>query len=288
MSNDLVKVFNNNEFGQVRTLMIDSVPWFVGKDVASILGYRNPNEAIQDHVDVEDKFMRSQRGSEMLKLFSSIKEMQEKLGRQDNWFVNESGVYSLIFGSKLPTAKKFKRWVTSEVLPAIRKTGSYGKLKELSAPQTLDSLFNIDTLYLIVSKLKEEHDGLVSEIAAKDVTIAEQNITIKKLEAQAKSTLLLPETIEVATDDDRLYTVTDIAAEFGITARVLNQLLLDWNLQRKVGSHYEMCEGFDESKYVHYKFFRGEKTQMKWTGSGRLLIHKRLNQHGYSVDQVNY
>lgn len=162
------------------------------------------------------------------------------------------------------------------------------KLKELSAPQTLDGLFNIDNLYLIVSKLKKEHDGLKSEIAAKDVTIAEQKITIKNLEAQVKSTLLLPETLEVATDDDRLYTVTDIATEFGITARLLNQLLLKWNLQRRVGAHYELCEGLDDNKYVHYTFYRGSKTQMKWTGSGRLLIHNRLNQHGYSVDQVNY
>lgn len=127
---NMIQVFENKEFGKVRTVAINDEPWFVGKDVASILGYRNPNEAIQDHVDVEDKFMRSQRGSEMLKLFSSIKEMQEKLGRQDSWFISESGVYSLIFGSKLPNAKKFKHWVTSDVLPAIRKTGTYSIPKD--------------------------------------------------------------------------------------------------------------------------------------------------------------
>ncbi len=282
MSNDLVKVFNNNEFGQVRTLMIDGAPWFVGKDVASILGYTNTNKAIQVHVDIEDKFMRSQMGNEMGKLFTSLKEMYEVLGRQDNWLINESGLYSLIMSSKLPKVKEFKRWVTSEVLPTIRKTGSYGKLKELSAPQTLDSLFNIDSLYLIVSKLKEEHDGLKSEIAAKDVTIAEQNITIKQLETQVKNTLLIPETLEVPTDNGKLYCVTAIANEFKeLNAVKLNKLLIEWEIQHKVGSHYEMCEGFDESKYVSYSTYKGVITQMRWKEAGRSLIHKRLLQEGY-------
>lgn len=126
MANE-VQIFNNEEFGNVRVVELDNEPWFVGKDVADILGYSNTNKAIQVHVDSEDKFIRSDKGTEMGKLFSSLKEMQQELGRQDNWFINESGIYSLVFGSKLPTAKKFKKWVTSEVLPSIRKTGSYQK-----------------------------------------------------------------------------------------------------------------------------------------------------------------
>lgn len=78
-------------------------------------------------MDDEDKFMRSTRGNEMGKLFSSLKEIQEIFGRQDNWFINESGIYSMIFGSTLPAAREFKRWITHEVLPSIRKTGSCGK-----------------------------------------------------------------------------------------------------------------------------------------------------------------
>ena len=156
------------------------------------------------------------------------------------------------------------------------------KLKELSAPQTLDGLFNIDNLYLIVSKLKEEHDGLKSEIAAKDVTIAEQKITIKNLEAQVKSTLLIPETLEVPTDNGKLYCVTAIANEFkGVNAVKLNKLLIGWEIQHKVGAHYEMCEGFDESKYVSYSTYKGVITQMRWKEAGRSLIHKRLLQEGY-------
>ena len=141
-----LQIFENPDFGQVRMVMIEDNPYFVGKDVAEILGYKNPNEAIQDHVDNEDKFLRSSMGSEMLKLFSSVKDIQNKFGRQDNWFINESGVYSLIFSSKLPTAKKFKHWVTSEVLPAIRKTGSYSQPKPVELPNPRRSILEVQSL----------------------------------------------------------------------------------------------------------------------------------------------
>ena len=141
-----LQIFENPDFGQVRMVMIEDNPYFVGKDVAEILGYKNPNEAIQDHVDNEDKFLRSSMGSEMLKLFSSVKNIQNKFGRQDNWFINESGVYSLIFSSKLPTAKKFKHWVTSEVLPAIRKTGSYSQPKPVELPKPRRSILEVQSL----------------------------------------------------------------------------------------------------------------------------------------------
>ena len=262
-----VQVFNNANFGQVRSMMIDGEPWFVGRDVAEALGYENVRNTIPKYVEEEDKLCTQIRYAGQNRKVTII---------------NESGLYSLIMSSKLPKAKEFKRWVTSEVLPTIRKTGSYGKLKELSAPQTLDSLFNIDTLYLIVSKLKEEHDGLVSEIAAKDVTIVEQNITIKQLETQVKNTLLIPKTLEVPTDNGKLYCVTAIANEFkGVNAVKLNKLLIEWEIQHKVGAHYEMCEGFDESKYVSYSTYKGVITQMRWKEAGRSLIHKRLLQEGY-------
>lgn len=111
---DSLRVFNNPEFGSVRTVTMDGEPWFVGKDVAEILGYSNPSEAIQDHVDAEDKL-----NSKTL-LSCSL-----DLGQRGGWIINESGMYSLILSSKLPTAKKFKRWVTSEILPTLRKTGTY-------------------------------------------------------------------------------------------------------------------------------------------------------------------
>ena len=105
-----VQIFNNPEFGDVRVVMQDGEPWFVGKDVTKILGYTNPSKAIADHVDVEDK---------------GVTKCYTPGGVQNLTGINESGLYSLILSSKLPSAKKFKRWVTSEVLPAIRKTGGY-------------------------------------------------------------------------------------------------------------------------------------------------------------------
>ena len=104
-----VTIFKNTEFGEIRTLEINGEPWFVGKDIAEILGYTNPQKAIRDHIDEED---RTVNDSFTVNGTTPI-------------LINESGLYSLILSSKLPTAKKFKHWVTSEVLPAIRKTGAY-------------------------------------------------------------------------------------------------------------------------------------------------------------------
>lgn len=107
-----LQIFNSEEFGEIRTVTIDNEPWFVGKDVATALGYKNTADAIGKHVDTDDK------------LTSQIAIAGQ---RRDVVVINESGLYALIFGSKLDSAKRFKHWVTSEVLPAIRKTGSYQK-----------------------------------------------------------------------------------------------------------------------------------------------------------------
>jgi prophage antirepressor-like protein len=109
-----IKGFTNEDFGTIRSVVIDDIPWFVGKDVATILGYTNPNEAMTDHVDEEDKL----NSKTLLGFIIDI-------GQRGGWLINESGLYSLILSSKLPTAKKFKRWITSDVLPAIRQNGGY-------------------------------------------------------------------------------------------------------------------------------------------------------------------
>lgn len=105
-----MQIFKNDDFGEIRATEIDGEPWFVGKDIAEMLGYTNPQKAVRNHVDYEDK---------------GVNEMDTPGGTQQIIIINESGLYSLILGSKLPTAKKFKRWVTSEVLPAIRRHGAY-------------------------------------------------------------------------------------------------------------------------------------------------------------------
>lgn len=118
-----ITIFNNPEFGDVRTIMIDGEPWFVGKDVANALGYSRERDAIANHVDKDDAVKHG---------------VTDSIGReQQTTVINESGLYSLIFGSKLESAKKFKKWVTSEVLPQLRKTGSYGTPKLPQTPMEL-------------------------------------------------------------------------------------------------------------------------------------------------------
>lgn len=122
--NDLT-VFKNESFGEIRTLAINGEPWFVGKDVAVALGYSNPRKALGDHVDDEDK---------------GVTKCDTLGGKQELTTINESGLYSLVLSSKLPTAKQFKRWITSDVLPTIRKTGGYVNNDELFISMYFDEV----------------------------------------------------------------------------------------------------------------------------------------------------
>lgn len=131
-----LQIFNSPEFGQVRTIQQNGEPWFVGKDVAEILGYTNPSKALVDHVDDEDKLNNDSLSS---------------LGQRGGWLINESGLYSLILSSKMPKAKEFKRWVTSEVIPAIRKHGGY-----LTPDKIEQALTDPDTIIKLATTLKEE------------------------------------------------------------------------------------------------------------------------------------
>lgn len=130
--------FENNEFGSIRTISIDNQPWFVGKDVAECLGYSNPRKAIIDHVDLEDK--------------CDGVTIRDSIGREQTpMLISESGLYSLIMSSKLPKAKEFKHWVTSEVLPSIRKHGAY------LTPDTLgQAIADPDFAIGLLSALKDE------------------------------------------------------------------------------------------------------------------------------------
>lgn len=117
-----LQLFNNPDFGEIRALELDGQPWFVGKDVARALGYTNESKALLDHVDAEDKLNNESLSS---------------LGQRGGWLINESGLYSLVLSSKLPGAKQFKRWVTSEVLPSIRNNGGYINGQETMSPEEL-------------------------------------------------------------------------------------------------------------------------------------------------------
>lgn len=121
-----LQLFVNKSFGQVRGIIINSIPYLVGKDIVSILGYSNVSDALNKHVDNEDKLLINSKTQSHFAIEFNYKE----LGQRGGWLINESGFYSLVFGSELESAKRFKKWVTSEVLPQIRQTGGYIPVKE--------------------------------------------------------------------------------------------------------------------------------------------------------------
>ena len=133
-----LQIFNSPEFGAIRTIEKDGEPWFVGKDVAAALGYKDTVNALKSHVDAEDK---------------GGWQITTQFGDKETTIINESGLYSLVLSSKLPTAKKFKRWVTNEVIPSIRKHGAY------MTPETLEKvLLSPDTLMQLAQNLKDEQE----------------------------------------------------------------------------------------------------------------------------------
>lgn len=168
-----IQIFQNPEFGQVRTLKINGEPWFVGKDVAEILGYSNPRKTIIDHVDEEDK---------------GVTKCDTLGGTQNLTIINESGLYSLILSSKLPGAKKFKRWVTSEVLPAIRKTGGYSSDNQKPPVKSLKDV--VDFAKIMIETMKAQGCNS-SEIAIAVNEFASQfNVTLPECFIKPEETTL--------------------------------------------------------------------------------------------------
>jgi anti-repressor protein len=168
-----LQIFNSEEFGEIRTVTIDNEPWFVGKDVAIALGYTNPQKAVRDHVQEDDRGMN---------------EMDTPSGRQTLTVINESGLYALIFGSKLESAKRFKHWVTSEVLPAIRKNGGYIAGQEsLSDDELLAKALMVaqnkiaERDKLIAQKQKRIDEMRPKEIFADAVTCSNTSILVGDL-----------------------------------------------------------------------------------------------------------
>lgn len=150
-----LQIFENAEFGSVRTLMINDAPYFVGKDIAEILGYADPNKAIAMHIDDEDKLNDKTASS---------------LGQRGGWLINESGLYSLILSSKMPNAKKFKHWVTADVLPSIRKHGAYMTQETLEA-----AIMNPDMMIKLCTALKDEQNrNKVLQAANASLTVDNQ------------------------------------------------------------------------------------------------------------------
>lgn len=141
-------IFSNPEFGNIRTMERDGAPWFVGKDVAAALGYKDATKAARERVDTEDR---------------GVAKMDTPSGQQEMTIINESGLYALVLGSKLPTAKKFKRWVTSEVIPSIRKHGGYINGQENMTPEEL-----MASALLMAQKTLAERDARISALTVEN------------------------------------------------------------------------------------------------------------------------
>lgn len=157
-----LQIFKNEEFGEIRTVEISGEPWFVGKDVAEILGYSNPRKAISDHIDADDR---------------GVTKCDTLGGSQELTIINESGLYSLILSSKLPNAKAFKKWVTSEVLPSIRKHGGYISGQAEMSPEEL-----MARALQVAQKTLEEREARISLLTAENSVL-----TVEKQMLQPKA-----------------------------------------------------------------------------------------------------
>ena len=243
-----LKKFSSAEFGSVRTSIIDNQIYFVGKDVAECLGYSDPNKAIAMHVDDEDKLNDK---------------MSSSLGQRGGWFINESGLYFLIMSSKLPKAKKFKRWVTSEVLPSIRKTGMY------ATDQLLD---NPDLAIAVFTQLKEERRR-VRELETINLIQNQQILEMKPKVSYHDKILQNPDVVPITT----------IAKDYGYSAKKFNALLHEMSIQFKKGRIWFLYQKYADQGYTQSKTFdENGHTFMHtyWTQKGRLFLYDFLKNEG--------
>ena len=165
-----LQIFKSPEFGQVRTVMIGGEPWLVGKDIATALGYTNTRKALNDHVDDEDK---------------GVTKCDTLGGAQEMTVINESGLYSLVLSSKLPTAKKFKHWITSEVLPAIRKTGGY-----IANAETMTDAEIMSKALLIAKQTIESREQRIHSLEAETERMKPKEIFADAVSASNSSILI--------------------------------------------------------------------------------------------------
>lgn len=248
-----LQVFQNAEFGSVRTATIDGEPYFVGKDVATILGYSNPRDAISKHVDDEDK---------------GVAKCDTLGGRQEILFINESGLYSLILRSQLPAAKRFKRWVTSEVLPAIRRHGMYA---------TEELIANPDLAIAAFQALKAEREKRI----ALEEAVAVQAQQIAELKPKASY-------YDVVLKCKDAVNISVIAKDYGWSAQRMNEYLHQKGVQYKQADIWLLYQkhascGYTKTNTHVYEDTCGRehtKVHTKWTQKGRLFIYGLLKADG--------
>lgn len=243
-----MQVFNNPEFGEVRTIEENGAILFCGSDVAKALGYTNPSKAINDHC----------RG-DLTKRYPIV----DALGRtQEAIFIPESDLYRLVFSSKLPTAEKFTDWVTKEVLPSIRKTGGYALPKDY--PSALRALADAEEAKLRLLAENQQQAQVIADFEP----IRQYVDTI----LESKGTMA----------------TSQIAADYGLTAQKLNKILHDGGIQRNVNGQWllyakHMGRGYTKSKTIQIIRSDGRPDtimQTQWTQKGRLMIHEILTARG--------
>ncbi|WP_295998020.1 phage antirepressor KilAC domain-containing protein [uncultured Veillonella sp.] len=250
-----LQIFNNDRFGQVRIIPVDGELMFVAKDVCDCL-------EITKHRDAISRLDPDERGSVKL---------DTPGGKQDIAAINEYGLYNLVLSSRKPEAKEFKRWITHDVIPAIRKTGSYSMV----IPQTLPEA------------LRAYADEVESHNATKAI-VAQQEQQIAEFKP-------VKDYVDKILSSKSCLTITQIAADYGMSAQELNKILHEAGLQRKVGDQWilykqHMAKGFTKSET--FTFCRSDgrldsKITTKWTQKGRLEIHSiltKLNIHAVCED----
>ena len=225
-----LKIFENEEFGSIREITIDNEPWFVGKDIASALGYSNASKAVSVHVSEEDRILK------MLEADSQ----NGNVVKTQTALINESGLYALIFGSKLESAKRFKHWVTSEVLPTIHKHGIY------ATDNVIDNILNNPDFGIeLLTKLKEERKA--------------------RVEAERRNAIL--------THVNKTYTMTEIAKELGLKSAIqLNKILAEKKVQYQVNGTQVM--------YSKYSTLGYEEIKQEVLDNGSVIYHRRITQLG--------
>ena len=217
-----IRIFHNNKFGSVRTTVIDNEPWFVGKDVAEKLGYTNPRKAIIDHVDADDK---------------GVTKCDTLGGTQELTVINESGLYSLVLSSKLPTAKAFKKWVTSEILPTIRKTGGYVDNDDLflntylpTADDATRGLFK--ATLVTMRKQTEMLEAQKREIAEKSSVIGKQQEVIAEQKPKA-------DYFDNFMKREGLSNIRDTATQLHIPQNLFVRLLIEQGFLYRTGEQFK-------------------------------------------------
>lgn len=232
---------------EVRVIIKEGEPWFVGKDVAEVLGYKNTRKALSDHIDEEDK---------------GVTKCYTLGGTQEMLIINESGVYSLILRSKIPSARQFKRWVTHDVIPAIRKHGGY-----LTPEATEKALHDPDFIIRLANDLKAER-------AKREALESENAVMLPKAEycdAVLRSPTLAP--------------VNMIAKDYGMSAVQFNKLLERYGIQYKRAGMWYLKKEYQDNDYLRSETFLEDGSMIsyhwnKWTESGRKFLYEFLKAQG--------